>query len=104
MQQSQIVTLIVVMLPILMVHFNRCSQPEVEFTMSTLAVLLSKEKGFERAEPRIMLESSAPINPITIVGRTVAFHFDVSMETVFPMSLEPDSILRLELPSPTLVD
>ena len=104
MQQSQIVTLIVVMLPILMVHLNRVSRPEVESTMSTFAVLLSKKKGFKRTEPRIIPEFGTPISPIAIVGRTVAFHLDVLIEAVLSMKLELDSILRLELPSPTLVD
>lgn len=104
MQQSRVLVTGVVMVAILVMDFQQVVREKVQFTVGAFAVLVLQELGFEGCKSRTVSQSVAPVEPVSIIRRTIGFDLDMAANWRFRVSSKFESFASLKHPATALID
>lgn len=82
----QVSHLVIAMIPIFMMNFNRIVSMEVKSTFSTFAFLAFNGSWDFGTNSRVCSPSFTPISPVPIVRRCCSFDFDMAINRGFGVS------------------
>ena len=91
------------------VYFQLVFHPEIQSTLSTFALLPLEQGRYLIWQAGLSPSSCCPVNPVAIVRTFVSTHFDMPLDSSFPMSNERGVVFGREVPmacfqTPVFVD